>query len=48
MAEMKVAIARALVRFRFFVTDDCLKPEMSPMIVLKSTNGIRLRIEKLT
>ena len=47
MNEMKVVIARVLQKYRLYVDNDCPPPQMMPMIVLKSTNGIQLKLEKL-
>nr|CAB3235900.1 cytochrome P450 4F22 [Phallusia mammillata] len=47
MAEMKVVLAKTLLKFRLYLDDECSKPEMLPMIVLKSKNGIHLKVERI-
>lgn len=44
---MKTVLAKSLLRFRIYVDDDCPKPEMFPMIVLKSKNGFNVKLEKI-
>ena len=47
MNEMKVVVAKILQNYCLRVDSDCSEPEMMPMIVLKSTNGINIKIDKL-
>jgi len=47
MNEMKIVLARVLQSYRLFVDKECPRPEMMPMIVLKSTNGMHIKLEKI-
>ena len=47
MNEMKVVLARVLRCYRLYIDKDCPRPEMMPMIVLKSANGMHIKLEKL-
>ena len=46
MNEMKVAVCLTLKRYEL-MTDPDLKPKMLPRLVLRSLNGIYLRIKHL-
>ncbi|CAK8675650.1 unnamed protein product [Clavelina lepadiformis] len=47
MGEMKIAIAKVLRSYRLYTDKECPAPVMMPMIVLKSTNGIYIKMAKL-
>ena len=48
MNEMKTVLAKTLLTYRLYVDQECARPEMMPMIVLKSTNGIHIKVKKLS
>nr|XP_039273233.1 cytochrome P450 4F2-like [Styela clava] len=47
MNEMKVTLALALQRFRFSLDETYPKPAVQPQLVLRSTTGIHVKLEKL-
>ncbi|XP_077968546.1 cytochrome P450 4F2-like [Styela clava] len=47
MNEMKVTLALALQRFRFSLNETYPKPAVQPQLVLRSTTGIHVKLEKL-
>ena len=47
MSEIKITICKALQRFRFYVDDDCLEPEILPSVTLKAKSGIHVKISSV-
>ncbi|XP_076815070.1 cytochrome P450 4B1-like [Clavelina lepadiformis] len=47
MAEMKVTLSKALQRFRFYIDEECPKPEIQFSIVLKAKKGIHIKVDAL-
>nr|XP_002129693.1 cytochrome P450 4F22 [Ciona intestinalis] len=47
MAELKTVLVRTLLKYKLYVDNQCPDPKMSPMIVLKSLNGIHIKLKKI-